>query len=178
MASRFRAAHVGAGRLARGILFARRYGLTAARSLVQLIAMRIVLDRRGYAAAERLARRIAQHAPASRHSAAELARVVHRMANVFPQRLNCLPRSLTLWTWVSASAVGHRVEIRIGAAPRADNVTNGSGTNGNCVVGLDAHAWVEIDGQVLGEHSPIDSYVTLPIAFAPSSSALGNSYAY
>jgi len=70
-------------------------------------------------------------------AAEQIARAVDRAAGFLPGflRPSCLPRSLTLW-WLLRRA-GQPAELRIGVRRAADR--------------LEAHAWVEREGRVLGD---------------------------
>ena len=127
------------------LLDAARLILVAAPMLVR---MRVVLDRDGFGAARTRAGAVGGRARTSSLSPTSAAYIVQRLASIAPKRLNCLPRSLTLWAIVTS--YGSAPVLKIGAAPR-------SGENG----GLEAHAWVELDGRALGEG--VERYVVLPL---------------
>jgi hypothetical protein len=67
---------------------------------------------------------------------ADLRRVVAVVARLPGLRMQCLGRSLTLWTLLRRR--GMTAELRIGAAPRTG-------------AALPAHAWVELAGEPVGE---------------------------
>lgn len=128
----------------------RRYvaaGRTACLAFASLVRMRWTLDRRGFAAAMASANRLAQRPRPNCLKASSTAEIVHRLADLAPARLNCLPRALTLWSLTRSA--GHATELKIGVAPRRIEGQR-----------LDAHAWVELDGIPLGENAA--RYVHLP----------------
>lgn len=71
--------------------------------------------------------------------AAATLRALERAAGCGPSRPSCLPRSLTLW-WLLRRQ-GLPAELRIGVRREGDR--------------LEAHAWVEQDGVVLGDHADV-----------------------
>lgn len=126
--------------------------LDAARVVVMaapmLVRMRIVLDRDGFLAARGRAAAVGSRTRKNGLSPAATAYIVQTLASVAPKKLNCLPRSLTLWAMVTAQ--GFSPELKIGASPRSAATTD-----------LEAHAWVELDGHALGEG--VERYIVLPI---------------
>jgi hypothetical protein len=75
-----------------------------------------------------------------------LARAIHRAAHYGLTRPGCLVRSIALKRLLSSS--GFDAVVRVGVRQR-----NGS---------FDAHAWVELDGAVLGDHeSHTESFTEL-----------------
>ena len=127
------------------LLEAARLVLVAAPTLVR---MRIVLDRDGFVAARTRACVSGGRKRTSSLSPATTAYIVQRLASVAPKKLNCLPRSLTLWAMVTS--YGYEPELKIGAAPRSGEKAE-----------LEAHAWVELESQPLGKS--VERYVVLPL---------------
>lgn len=123
-------------------------GRIALVALPRLVRMRWLLDRKGYAPARAEAERMAGRRRSMRLGPAGIAAVVHRVASVLPERLNCLPQALTLWSLTRAA--GMPTELKIGVAPRNDDGQR-----------IEAHAWVELYGCALGESA--QRYVSLPI---------------
>jgi hypothetical protein len=124
-------------------------GITIA-SAALLLSTRILLNRRGYAAAHDFARKSSTKTRKTALVPGDLARIVRRVAQINDKRLNCLPKSLTLWTLLQQ--VGYPATIKIGATPR-----HGIGSNP-----LQAHAWVELYGEPLGEIGSVEAFVVLP----------------
>lgn len=82
-------------------------------------------------------------------AAEHIARLVHIAARHGLYSANCLPRSLVLWYFLRRR--GQYSEIRYGAR---------SGENG-----FEAHAWVEYEGEVIGDNRDIGQVFAL---FKPS----------
>lgn len=77
------------------------------------------------------------------HSPQELHQLVLWAAYLHPLRMTCLPRALTLHCFLQRR--GFDSNVRIGAQKNA--------------TGLQAHAWVEVDGVAVGE--TVDAFATL-----------------
>lgn len=89
----------------------------------------------------------------------QLAWAVDVASERVPGGENCLVRALTLHTWLAR--LGHPAELRIGVRPETQS-------------GMAAHAWVEVDGQVLiGSVPELDLYRPLagPMGTSPWSPA-------
>ncbi len=120
---------------------------SAAAALLALTGIRLALTSLGFRRVHgMLARWAAAPAPATQrppaHRAARAAatlRALERAAGCGPSRPSCLPRSLTLW-WLLRRQ-GLPAELRIGVRREGDR--------------LEAHAWVEQDGVVLGDHADV-----------------------
>ena len=100
------------------------------------------LRRDGFAGGKALAEELARGGYTTHQSPDFVASVVHRVSLLPVVGWTCLPRSLTLW--VLLERAGHSPELRIGAAPRDEQL--------RLQKGLAAHAWVEVDGRSLGEN--------------------------
>lgn len=116
-----------------------------------LVGTRLRLNRKGFSSAKVYAERRTLTGPGSPLKPDDIAVVVHRIANIRPSVFDCLPRSLTLWCLLNRN--GHRAELKIGALPRI-----GSGDSE-----LKAHAWVELNGERLGERDSPEAFVELPL---------------
>lgn len=120
---------------------------SAAAALLALTGIRLALTSLGFRRVHgMLARWAAAPAPATQrppaHRAARAAatlRALDRAAGCGPSRPSCLPRSLTLW-WLLRRQ-GLPAELRIGVRREGDR--------------LEAHAWVEQDGVVVGDHADV-----------------------
>lgn len=120
---------------------------SAAAALLALTGMRLALSSLGFRRVHgMLSRWVAALAvaaldePAIRAArAAATLRALERAAGCGPSRPSCLPRSLTLW-WLLRRQ-GLPAELRIGVRREGDR--------------LEAHAWVEQDGVVLGDHADV-----------------------
>lgn len=117
---------------------------SAVAALGALILVRLTLAALGFRRTQALLSRHAEVArgtapapPPDRPAAERIVRAVDRAAGCGPGflRPSCLPRSLTLW-WLLRRA-GQPAELRIGVRRAADR--------------LEAHAWVELEGRVLGD---------------------------
>jgi Transglutaminase-like superfamily len=73
----------------------------------------------------------------------QLGRLVMRIGHHRVLGRSCLRRAIVLWTMVERS--GHHADLRIGG-------TNASGH-------FEAHAWVEVEGAVIGEPSSVAGFV-------------------
>jgi hypothetical protein len=112
---------------------------------VLLVAMaRLAAARVGVPRTRRAAARLA---PRSSLSSRRLACVVAASARALPGPSACLSRAIALEALLRAA--GHGAELRIGVAPRPDRG------------GVDAHAWVEVDGVALDEGA--SPYVAMPL---------------
>lgn len=120
---------------------------SAAVALLALTGIRLALASLGFRRVHGLLSRWvaasapgAQRPPALRAAqAAATLRALDRAAGCGPSRPSCLPRSLTLW-WLLRRQ-GMPAELRIGVRREGDR--------------LEAHAWVEQDGVVLGDHADV-----------------------
>ena len=121
------------------------------------LALRVVGFRRWQAMLTRLVPHSSLPAPADAAArGAQTARMVRAAAREGLGRPNCLSRSLVLW-WLLARQ-GFPAELRIGA--RKNDAA------------LEAHAWVELAGRVLGEdNDPHTQFAAFeqPVAAAPRS---------
>ena len=122
------------------------------------LALRVVGFRRWQSFLTRFVPHSSQAAPADAAArGAQTARMVRAAAREGLGRPNCLSRSLVLW-WLLARQ-GFPAELRIGARKKKDDA-------------LEAHAWVELAGRVLGEDDdPHSRYAAFhqPVAAAPRS---------
>ena len=121
------------------------------------LALRVVGFRRWQSFLTRFVPRASRAAPADAAARGELtARMVRAAAREGLGRPNCLSRSLVLW-WLLARQ-GLSAELRIGARKKDD--------------ALEAHAWVELGGRVLGEeddpHAQFAAFEQ-PVAAVPHS---------
>lgn len=73
--------------------------------------------------------------------AARLAEHVAAAASRMPYRVTCLPRALTLW-WLLRRR-GFDPELRLGVRRQEEE-------------GMEAHAWVTLDGTVLGDRPDVE----------------------
>jgi len=121
------------------------------------LALRMVGFRRWQAMLTRFVPHSSPPAPANAAARGELtARMVRAAAREGLGSPNCLSRSLVLW-WLLARQ-GFPAELRIGARKKD--------------AALEAHAWVELAGRVLGEDDdPHSRYAAFhqPVAAAPRS---------
>ena len=121
------------------------------------LALRVVGFRRWQSMLTRFVPHSSQAAPADAAArGAQTARMVRAAAREGLGRPNCLSRSLVLW-WLLARQ-GFPAELRIGARKKD--------------AALEAHAWVELAGRVLGEdddpHTQFAAFEQ-PVAAAPRS---------
>ena len=121
------------------------------------LALRVVGFRRWQSFLTRFVPHSSQAAPANAAArGAQTARMVRAAAREGLGRPNCLSRSLVLW-WLLARQ-GFPAELRIGARKKD--------------AALEAHAWVELAGRVLGEdddpHTQFAAFQQ-PVAAAPRS---------
>lgn len=114
-----------------------------------LVVIKLGLGLRSFQRVQRLLARLSLYKPSwlKQFSIAQGVWAVKIASHHVPSGAKCLARALTTKTLLSQS--GHESELRIGAARNQ---------NGD----LEAHAWVEHDGQVIiGELSDLDRFVPL-----------------
>ncbi len=78
---------------------------------------------------------------------------VQRAATHLPGTYVCLPRAMTLWWLLRRRGFEARLRLGVnlrGTEPRVPQTTR-----------LDAHAWIELDGQPLGEAADVDKTFTV-----------------
>ena len=90
-----------------------------------LVRMRIVLDRDGFLAARGRAAAVGSRTRKNGLSPAATAYIVQTLASVAPKKLNCLPRSLTLWVMVTAQGFSPELKMRV-APLRCDDRSRGA----------------------------------------------------
>lgn len=81
------------------------------------------------------------------------ALAVHRAATHLPGTYVCLPRAMTLWWLLRRRGLDAR--LRLGVNLRANEPKVPQTTR------LDAHAWIELNGQPLGEASDVEQIFTV-----------------
>lgn len=119
-----------------------------ARSLLLLPVVAALLGTAGFTRTRTWLRPRHRHAPAIEAlEPREIARLVHGAAALL--RIGCLPRSLVLLRFLDC--YGERIHLRFGVLKPREG-------------GLEAHAWIELDGAALGE-SPglLERYAALPM---------------
>jgi len=87
----------------------------------------------GFSAIHRLVRKISLRGRRGTRTAAELCAITDRAAVYYPRQLHCLRRSAAM-TWL-LRAHGYPAEMIVGAS----------------VTPFFAHAWVELDGHIIGD---------------------------
>jgi hypothetical protein len=113
-------------------------------AVLLVAAARLAAPRLGVPRTRRAAARLA---PRSSLPSRRLACLVAASARALPGPSACLSRSIALEALLRGA--GHAAELRIGVARRPDRC------------GLDAHAWVEVEGVALDEGA--SPYVALPL---------------
>lgn len=124
-----------------------------ARSLLLLPFVAALLGTAGFARTRAWLRRTRRHAPAiPAQDPAQIARLVHGTAALL--HVGCLPRSLVLLQLLAG--YGARARLRFGVRRPP-------------VGGLAAHAWIELDGEALGESTDLlDRHAVLPTLPVPT----------
>lgn len=104
-----------------------------------IVQLAIRLRASGFRAAQAWGRarvgRLAKTPADSRLTCRQVVHAVDRAARALPGNPNCLVRSLTVWTMLTARGVAS--ELRFGARREGGRT--------------EAHAWVEVDGQVIND---------------------------
>lgn len=118
-----------------------------------LVACRVTLAVGSTGQAQRLLERLAPTRGAESTSPGDIAWAVETATTLLPGTGTCLPAALVATRLLAAH--GHEATLHLGVAPTAD--------------GIDAHAWVEHDGDVLvGDLPDLARFHPLPdAALAP-----------
>jgi len=102
-------------------------------ALVRIAFIDALVSIRGFSALDRLVRRMQVRRRRGSQTAAELSQMMNLAESYYPRALHCLRRSAAM-TWLLRSR-GYPAEMVVGAS----------------VLPFLAHAWVELDGRVVGD---------------------------
>lgn len=102
-------------------------------AFVRIAFIDVLVSIRGFTALDRLVRRTRVSSRQASETAAELCQMMNRAESYYPRKLQCLRRSAAM-TWLLRSR-GYAAEMVVGAS----------------ILPFLAHAWVELEGRVVGD---------------------------
>ncbi|MEA2489648.1 MAG: hypothetical protein QOH21_1440 [Acidobacteriota bacterium] len=114
-------------------------------ALVRIAFIDALVSIRGFTALDKLVRRTHVSSRQGAETAAELCQMMNRAESYYPRKLQCLRRSAAM-TWLFRSR-GYPAEMVVGAS----------------ILPFLAHAWVELEGHVVGDDESLvrERYIVL-----------------